>query len=175
MPPHCVVCRTPPRRHATTTTTTIVYGLACNALSPKAAKHLYETKARPLSDPLIVHVLSAEDAIPLTNATSKMLGIFHALVESFWPGPLTVILPSSEMIPPIITSNSSTVALRSPQHPTCRKVMSKVALPLAMPSANMFGHVSPTKKEHVLKDFPRGVMIVEDGDVGGSLGKREVD
>ncbi|GMH48695.1 hypothetical protein TrRE_jg12711 [Triparma retinervis] len=144
--------------------TETVYGLACNALSPTAAERVFQKKARPLTDPLIVHVPSPESALPLISAPPQLHTAFLALTSSFWPGPLTIILPSSPLIPPIITSSTSTVALRSPSHPTCRSIMSACKVPLAMPSANKFGHVSPTTREHVMCEFPTGVLIVDEGE-----------
>ena len=151
--------------------TETVYGLACNALSQRGAERVFIMKQRPLTDPLIVHVLNEEEGRTLVSANDPSLELFSTLASEFWPGPLTMILPSSDAVPPIVTSNTSTVALRSPSNEQCRAVMEHCGFPLAMPSANVFGHISPTRKEHVMGEFPTGVWIVEGENDGGDEGR----
>ena len=148
--------------------TETVYGLGGNALSAKAVSKIFETKGRPHSSPLIVHVLDIKDALPLTvyqsSPSAPSFPLFKCLTSSFWPGPLTVIVPSSPLVPPLVHSNSGFVALRSPQHPISRSVLSAAGVPIAAPSANRFGHVSPTRARHVLDDLGEHRIWVVDGE-----------
>lgn len=147
--------------------TETVYGLGCHALDPAAVSRVFEAKERPLTDPLIVHVNEAQDATKLWEASSIHCPVsttqhFHknlekkaleVLADEFWPGPLTLVAKASPDIPPIIMANTGFVACRSPSHPIARKLIAASGVPIAAPSANKFGHVSPTRASHVMDDL----------------------
>ena len=136
-----------------------VYGLACSALSKSAIKKVFTLKGRPSSNPLIVHVLNHESAkeFCITNDFSKKLS------EIFWPGALTLVLPKRNCIPIEITAGLNTVAIRSPTHPTFRKILNFVRLPIAAPSANPSNKLSPTKYQDVLDAFGKDCPPIIDG------------
>lgn len=125
--------------------TETVYGLAASACNVAAVGDIFRVKGRPLIDPLIVHVSSPEAA----EACAELPKPFAKLAEAFWPGPLTLVLPRRPVIPDIVTAGNPTVALRCPAHPVLRKLLAQCQLPLAAPSANPFGYISPTTAEHV--------------------------
>ncbi|HEY4300701.1 MAG TPA: L-threonylcarbamoyladenylate synthase [Candidatus Didemnitutus sp.] len=139
--------------------TETVYGLAANALDPRACRAIFRAKKRPASDPLIVHVdgLRSAEKLAVFNAPARILA------RKFWPGPLTLVLPRTELVPDIVTSGQSTVALRSPAHPIARRLLRAAGVPLAAPSANMFGYVSPTSAEHVFAGLGRRIGHILDG------------
>ena len=139
--------------------TETVYGLACSALSKAAIKKVFSLKGRPSNNPLIVHVLNHDSAneFCVTNNMSKKLSDF------FWPGALTLVLPKRECIPIEITAGLNTVAIRSPTHPTFRKVLKFVMLPIAAPSANPSNKLSPTKYQDVLDAFGEDCPPIIDG------------
>ncbi len=129
--------------------TETVYGLACSALSVEAILKVYKLKGRPSTNPLIVHVLdhySAEE-ISVTNGFSRKLAY------AFWPGPLTLILPKKKCVPSEITAGLNSVAVRSPSHPTFRKILNEVKQPLAAPSANPSNKISPTNCKDAVTAF----------------------
>lgn len=140
--------------------TETVYGLGANGLDPVAAARIFEAKRRPAFDPLILHVLGAEE---LAGVTASTPGLARLLIEHFWPGPLTLVLPKSEAVPAIVTSGLDTVAVRSPAHPVARELLRSAGLPLAAPSANSFGSLSPTRAQHVRDDLGDAVDMVLDG------------
>ena len=134
--------------------TETVYGLGANALNAEALLKIYETKRRPLTDPIIVHVNNAQEARKLVTPQPEEEIIFNVLTLKFWPGPLTVILKANlEILPAMVTAQTGFVGLRSPKHPYARKLISESGLPIGAPSANLFSHVSPTEPVHVLNDF----------------------
>lgn len=139
--------------------TETVYGLAGNALNPLALEKIFKTKGRPHFDPLIIHISEIKQAeeLALTNEA------FHALAQSFWPGPLTLILLKKPCVPNIATANRPTVALRMPAHTTFRKVLKACGLPLAAPSANAFGYVSPTTAQHAFDCLGVSINGILDG------------
>jgi len=140
--------------------TETVYGLAANALDARALARIFAVKGRPFFDPLIVHVHSMEQARTLVlDLPPKAL----ALMERFWPGPLTVVLPRAPAIPDLATSGLPSVALRYPRHPVATALLRQCGFPLAAPSANPFGGLSPTRPEHVAFAFDEGVDAVIDG------------
>lgn len=146
--------------------TETVYGLACNAFDEKAVAEVFRLKNRPFFDPLIVHV-SGRDVVSLI--TSKIPDMAIKLMDAFWPGPLTLLLPKKPSVPDLVTSGLDTVAVRMPSHPLAVELLSKLDFPLAAPSANPFGYVSPTAAEHVLQHFSGSIPYVLDGgpcDVG---------
>jgi tRNA threonylcarbamoyl adenosine modification protein (Sua5/YciO/YrdC/YwlC family) len=149
--------------------TETVYGLGCNALSPVAIQKVYAAKRRPATNPLIVHVLSSEDAHQLVDwshasVAKSAASTFSKLTANFWPGPLTLILPSSDKIPPAITANTGNIALRSPRHVYARSLLAAAKVPIAAPSANLYGHVSPTSSQHVMSDLGQESIVVIDDD-----------
>lgn len=139
--------------------TETVYGLAANALNARACRKIFTAKRRPAHDPLIVHVadLAAAGELAILNDTAR------ALTNAFWPGPLTLVLPKRACVPAIVTSGADSVALRSPAHPLMRKILRLAGLPLAAPSANPFGYVSPTTAAHVLDGLGGRIPHVLDG------------
>ena len=140
--------------------TETVYGLGANALDAQAAARIFEAKQRALSDPLIVHVASIK-ALP--NLTEGGLEAALPLIETFWPGPLTLVLPRSERVPRIVTAGGDKVAIRMPNHPVALALIEAAGIPIAAPSANLFGHVSPTTAQHVLDDLEGRIDLVLDG------------
>ncbi|MFZ4588816.1 MAG: L-threonylcarbamoyladenylate synthase, partial [Terrimicrobiaceae bacterium] len=125
--------------------TETVYGLAADALNPSACAKIFEAKDRPLSDPLIVHLPSADWLPRIARPTP----LADALAEKFWPGPLTLVLPRNPEVPDIVTAGQETVAVRQSAHPDFALVASRFGRPLAAPSANRFGRISPTTAAHV--------------------------
>ena len=139
--------------------TETVYGLAANALSSKAAASLFAIKNRPTFDPLIVHISSISEAGKYAEENPQAL----LLMEKFWPGPLTVVLPKKNIIPDLVTSGLPTVGLRCPRHPMALELLQALPFPLAAPSANPFGYVSPTSAQHVEAQLGRSVPYILDG------------
>ncbi|HVH88854.1 MAG TPA: L-threonylcarbamoyladenylate synthase [Terriglobales bacterium] len=139
--------------------TETVYGLAANALDPTAVERIFEAKDRPSWDPLIVHVSSLE---MISRVASDFPQQAQILGERFWPGPLTLLLPRSRQLPPTVTANRDTVAVRMPEHPVARALIAAANLPLAAPSANRFGRISPTTADHVLRDLDGRIEAVLD-------------
>jgi L-threonylcarbamoyladenylate synthase len=140
--------------------TETVYGLAGNALEPSAVSKIFEVKNRPDFDPLIVHVFS------LGRSTSYVRDIppqAHLLVEQFWPGPLTLLLTKTSLIPDIVTAGLDRVGVRCPDHPLTRALLEQLTFPLAAPSANPFGYVSPTTPQHVQDQLGDKIPYILDG------------
>jgi L-threonylcarbamoyladenylate synthase len=125
--------------------TETVYGLAANALNESACRKIFKAKGRPSHDPLIVHVLDLAHAEELAEFND----IARRLVRKFWPGPLTIVLSKKNSVPAIVTAGRDTVAIRSPAHAVTRRLLELAGIPLAAPSANLFGYVSPTSAGHV--------------------------
>jgi len=146
--------------------TETVYGLAANALNTDAVLKIFETKNRPHFDPLIVHVSSIEQASSLvTDFPSNA----RLLAEKFWPGPLTLLLKKKQIIPDIVTSGLDTVGIRMPSHPLALELLRTLDFPLAAPSANPFGYISPTSAKHVAAQLGDKINLILDGgesDVG---------
>jgi L-threonylcarbamoyladenylate synthase len=140
--------------------TETVYGLGALAFNPEAVARIFEIKQRPLFDPLIVHVL---DEAMLEAVAEPPSAAARTLMEHFWPGPLTLVLRRREAVPPIVTSGLETVAVREPQHPIARALLAAVNGPLAAPSANVFGRLSPTRAEHVRAMLGERVDAILDG------------
>jgi len=139
--------------------TETVYGLAACALQEPACRSIFAVKGRPLVDPLIVHVASMEMAEPLAvwNKTAR------TLAAAFWPGPLTLVLPSIDAVPGIVTAQRPTIAIRRPVHPAFQALIGRCAFPLAAPSANPFGYISPTTARHVLDSLGDRIPFILDG------------
>lgn len=139
--------------------TETVYGLAADALNPDACRQIFEIKRRPLIDPLIVHVYD----VPQAAALAYFSPLAERLAQTFWPGPLTLVLPKKSQVPDLITAGRETVGLRIPQHPLLRKVLRLSGLPLAAPSANPFGSLSPTTAQHVRNSLEARAPYILDG------------
>jgi L-threonylcarbamoyladenylate synthase len=139
--------------------TETVYGLGANALDEQAVRRIFEAKGRPSYNPLIVHVFDAEAARALATAWPESA---ERLAERFWPGPLTIVLPKDRRVPDLVTAGLSTVALRVPRHPVMRAVLKAAGLPIAAPSANRSGEVSPTTAEHVEQSLGERVPLILD-------------
>lgn len=139
--------------------TETVYGLAGNALDARVCRKIFAAKGRPLTDPLIVHIhaLAQLDRLAVPNAAAL------ALARKFWPGPLTIILPKTDLVPGEVTAGRPSVAVRMPAHPLLRRLLKLCALPLAAPSANPFGYVSPTTARHVRDSLGHKINHILDG------------
>jgi L-threonylcarbamoyladenylate synthase len=141
--------------------TETVYGLGAHALLPQAVVRVFEAKARPTFDPLIVHTATAESAKRLAadwpDAAAR-------LAEALWPGPLTLVVPRCPDVPDLVTAGLPNVGLRVPRHPVAQRLLTLAAVPVAAPSANRFGAISPTRAEHVAAEFDtpeRGSELVD--------------
>lgn len=139
--------------------TETVYGLGANAFSAEAVRAIFEAKGRPADDPVIVHLADAAQLEWVAVATEQA----SMLAQRFWPGPLTLVLPKRPEIPAEVTAGLETVGVRVPSHPVARAVLQAAALPVAAPSANLFGHTSPTTAQHVLDDLDGRIDAVIDG------------
>lgn len=139
--------------------TETVYGLGANALDEEAAARIFTAKERPTADPLIVH-LSSEEQTPLIAASVSEAA--RRLMRVFWPGPLTLLLPRQPAVPDLVTSGLPTVAARVPNHPVALELLRQAGLPIAAPSANRFGHISPTTAQHVWHDLRGRVDLILD-------------
>ncbi|WP_310587378.1 L-threonylcarbamoyladenylate synthase [Emticicia sp. 21SJ11W-3] len=140
--------------------TETVYGLAGNALNTDAVARIFEVKNRPTFDPLIVHTHSIEQFEKYVNVTDERV---YALAEKFMPGPLTLLLPRKEIIPDLVTSGLDTVAFRIPNHPLTLQLLRQLDFPLAAPSANPFGYISPTSALHVNHQLGEQINLILDG------------
>lgn len=140
--------------------TETVYGLAANGFNEKAVIRIFEAKNRPFFDPLILHTDSVEKA---RSFVKEIPAAALKLAEKFWPGPLTLLLPKKEIVPDLVTSGLPDVAVRIPDHPLTLQLLSQLDFPLAAPSANPFGYVSPTTAEHVEKQLGDKVDYILDG------------
>lgn len=140
--------------------TETVYGLAADALNGEAVKRIFDAKGRPGDNPLIVHVASLEEVEDLVAFVPPVL---EDLAKAFWPGPLTVILEKSDLIPDEVSAGLDTVAIRMPSHPVARDIIKATGRPLAAPSANTSGMPSPTTAAHVLHDMEGKIAAVVDG------------
>lgn len=143
--------------------TETVYGLAADALQPDAVLKIFEAKERPFFDPLIVHLPDLDWLDRLTAVPAADAGLVRALTERFWPGPLTLVLPRRDIVPEMVASGLPTVALRMSAHPVFRAVVSACGTPLAAPSANRFGRISPTAAAHVISELAGRIPLVVDG------------
>ncbi len=140
--------------------TETVYGLAANCLDARAVARIFEAKKRPYFDPLIIHLPDIE---LVKNYVEEIPEMAYKLAMEFWPGPLTLLLPKKEIIPDIVTSGLDTVAVRIPRHPLTLELLRTLDFPLAAPSANPFGYVSPTKPEHVEAQLGEALDYILDG------------
>src|SRR6266567_3642131 len=140
--------------------TETVYGLGAAALQRGAVERIFIAKERPFNDPLIVHI-AEEDA--LEQLASSISGQAKLLARAFWPGPLTLVLPRSPLVPKLVTAGLETVAVRMPRHPVALALIRAAGSPIAAPSANRFMHVSPTTAQHALADLDERVPLILDG------------
>lgn len=143
--------------------TETVYGLAANALDEAAVAKVFEVKERPSFDPLIVHVSRREQVREICDLTPELDTIVQQLMQAFWPGPLTMVLPKKAIIPDIVTSGQQTVAVRMSEHPVMRAVCHQLDKPVAAPSANRFGRISPTSATAVETELGGRIPMIVDG------------
>ncbi|WP_461146984.1 L-threonylcarbamoyladenylate synthase [Spirosoma pulveris] len=144
--------------------TETVYGLAGNALNTDAVLRIFQVKNRPSFDPLIVHTDSLGK---LGRFVTDIPDLAQKLADTFWPGPLTLLLPKQNLIPDLVTSGLSTVAVRIPKHPLTLDLLRSLDFPLAAPSANPFGYISPTTAQHVADQLGDQVPYILDGGPAG--------
>jgi L-threonylcarbamoyladenylate synthase len=140
--------------------TETVYGLAARIDDPNAIDRIFKVKERPFFDPLIVHLAQTQD---VHKAVSIFPPLAEKLAQAFWPGPLTLVLPKHHDLNPKITSGLETVGVRVPRHSLAQKLIQAVGSPLAAPSANKFGHTSPTCADHVRSEFGPQVHVLDGG------------
>ncbi|MCL1631279.1 L-threonylcarbamoyladenylate synthase [Sporolactobacillus sp. CPB3-1] len=153
--------------------TETVYGLGGNAKVRESVHKIYEAKGRPSDNPLIVHVATDEQVRAICT---EIHPIARKLMDTFWPGPLTLVLPSRSEVSDSVTAGLSTVAVRMPSHPVARALILASNLPIAAPSANRSGHPSPTKAEHVFHDLDGRIAgILDGGETGVGLESTVVD
>lgn len=147
------------RGHLVAVPTETVYGLAADATNQGACKKIFTAKNRPSEDPLIVHVHTLEQAQGLSewNETAQQLA------DLFWPGPLTLVLPKKPSVSDVITAGLDSVAIRMPSHPVFRSLLQTVQVPLAAPSANSFGYISPTSSAHVKSGLDGKISAILEG------------
>lgn len=140
--------------------TETVYGLGCDAMNADAAAKIFEAKQRPQFDPLIVHIA---DPKQLNGVIESLPVLGQRLMDAFWPGPLTLVLPKQPAIPDLVTAGLSTVAVRMPNHPVAQAFIREAGTPIAGPSANPFGYVSPTTAQHVADGLESKIDLILDG------------
>lgn len=141
--------------------TETVYGLAGAYNAPEAIEKIFTLKERPSFDPLIVHISELSQVSTLAQKWSETENI---LAKAFWPGPVTLVTEKSKNVSDRITAGLSTVGIRMPAHPIAREVIQRLGVPLAAPSANKFGKTSPTRAEHVRKEFGEALFVLDGGD-----------
>ncbi len=143
--------------------TETVYGLAADALNSEAVAKIFEAKERPRFDPLIVHLHSADALGDVATVLPEDLKTVAALIAEFWPGPLTLVLPKIPTVPDLVTAGLETVAVRSSAHPIFSEIVQAFGKPLAAPSANRFGRISPTSAQHVRDELGGRIPLIVDG------------
>nr|WP_294774635.1 L-threonylcarbamoyladenylate synthase [uncultured Flavobacterium sp.] len=140
--------------------TETVYGLAGNIFSEKAIRSIFDLKKRPLSNPLIVHISNTHQ---LEGLVTEVPALAKKLMDKFWPGPLTLVLPKKDIVPNFVTGGKETVAVRMPNHKQTLKLLNLLPFPLAAPSANPFGSISPTEANHVSEYFGASIPFILEG------------
>ena len=141
--------------------TETVYGLGADAFNEKAVAKIFEVKKRPKFDPIIVHIA---DINSLKLLATNIPPVALKLIEKFWPGPLTIVIPKRKGVPDIVTAGLPTVAVRMPSHPVALKLIKNSQTTIAAPSANIFGKLSPTEPSHIIKEFKNSVdLIIDNG------------
>ena len=141
--------------------TETVYGLGANALDADAVRRIFEAKGRPGDNPLIAHISAIDQLAPLIAAKPSPTAV--ALMDAYWPGPMTLIFPKSPRVPDAVTAGLDTVAVRFPAHPAARALIDAAGTPIAAPSANRSGRPSPTTARHVLEDMDGRIPLILDG------------
>jgi L-threonylcarbamoyladenylate synthase len=142
--------------------TETVYGLAADALNPIAVAKIFEAKARPHFDPLIVHLPNRDWLTKIADIGARDRKTVLKMAGKFWPGPFTMVLPKREIVPEIVTAGLGTVAIRISDHPVFARIVGKFGRPLAAPSANRFGRISPTTARHVLTELDGRIPLIVD-------------
>jgi L-threonylcarbamoyladenylate synthase len=147
--------------------TETVYGLGANALDPVAVEKIFAAKQRPAWDPVIVHIDGPENepassAAMLNQLVTEIPDAARRLMDKFWPGPLTLLLPRTAAVPDVVTAGRPLVGIRMPAHPVALELIRRAGVPVAAPSANLFGHISPTTAAHVLADLDGRIDAVLD-------------
>ncbi|WP_437201320.1 L-threonylcarbamoyladenylate synthase [Planctomicrobium sp. SH664] len=140
--------------------TETVYGLGGNALDPQAVAGIFAAKQRPYFDPLIVHLADADQ---IDQVVADVSAQAQLLIDHFWPGPLTLVLPKQPIVSDLVTAGLPTVAVRVPSHPQARDLIRRAGIPVAAPSANPFGGISPTTAQHVLQQLGDRIDVVVEG------------
>jgi L-threonylcarbamoyladenylate synthase len=143
--------------------TETVYGLGADALDPDAVARIFTAKQRPSWDPVIVHIAGPVEQNPmLQKLVTECAPVVRSLMDAFWPGPLTLLLPRSAAVPNIVTAGRPLVGIRMPAHPVAFEVIRQAGVPVAAPSANAFSHISPTTAAHVLEDLDGKIDAIVD-------------
>lgn len=142
--------------------TETVYGLGADAYCEAAVAEVFAVKERPSFDPLICHLAGAADVANVADVPAELQALVDKLAAEFWPGPMTLVLPRNERVPDIVTSGLPTVACRVPRHPVMRGTVRALGRPIAAPSANRFGHISPTNAQAVLKELGGRIPLLVD-------------
>ncbi|RJS72358.1 MAG: threonylcarbamoyl-AMP synthase [Candidatus Syntrophoarchaeum sp. WYZ-LMO15] len=140
--------------------TETVYGLGASALNPEAIARVFEVKRRPHFEPLIVHIA---DMMDLERLCLRVDDRAKKLIKEFWPGPLTLVLPKSDILPDIVTAGLRTVAIRMPSHPVALELIREAGVPVAAPSANPSGYLSPTEASHVMEQIGPEIDLIING------------
>ncbi|MHA6247356.1 L-threonylcarbamoyladenylate synthase [Pontibacter sp. CAU 1760] len=140
--------------------TETVYGLAANALDQQAVEEIFRVKGRPHYNPLILHIGSSDD---LHKYVSAVPALAQKLIDAFWPGPLTLLLPKKDIVPHLVTASLPQVAIRVPNHPLTLQLLQQIDFPLAAPSANPFCYISPTHTEHVEQQIGNKIPYILEG------------
>lgn len=141
--------------------TETVYGLGADALNPEAVGKVYAAKGRPSDNPMIVHISPKDD---LTKLTCGITDDMKLLMDAFWPGPLTMVVPARAIVPRVTTGGLDTVAVRMPSDPVAAALIEKSGVPIAAPSANLSGRPSPTSARHVMDDLDGRIDAIIEGD-----------
>ncbi|MEZ5324943.1 MAG: L-threonylcarbamoyladenylate synthase [Verrucomicrobiales bacterium] len=147
--------------------TETVYGLAADAFNEEAVGKIFEAKGRPRFDPLIVHLPSKAALADVAVVSEELEKVVNVLTNQFWPGPLTILLPKKPAVPDIVTAGLDTVAVRMSEHPVFRKIIKEFGRPLAAPSANRFGRISPTSAAAVQEELGGLIPLIVDGGACG--------
>jgi L-threonylcarbamoyladenylate synthase len=143
--------------------TETVYGLAADALNPIAVAKIFQAKERPRFDPLIVHLPSRDWLEKIVDVSVQHRQLILKLADKFWPGPFTMVLQKREIVPEIVTAGLDTVAVRISAHPVFAEIVCELDQPLAAPSANRFGRISPTTAQHVMDELGGRIPLIIDG------------
>ncbi len=143
--------------------TETVYGLGCDALNPEAVAKVFKAKERPFFDPLIIHIATREQIHDYCDISPELDTVVQSLIQAFWPGSLTLVLPKKDIIPDIVTSGKDTVAIRMSAHPVMQEICKLFRDPIAAPSANIFGRISPTTASAVESELGGKIPLIVDG------------